>query len=176
MAVKAACFGAAILCLSALGAAAQSGRAEVTVAASSAAVKSHLINEMMNRGYSIMSDTPNMVVFDKVADNLAAMFLFGTRFGGAPHARIVYSIAEIGGSTRVMADAALIGNAGSAFERRNDMNSGEALGEVQGILNLVASESATPVAAAAAPAPGNSAGPTTVRELRDQQDGLQNVP
>lgn len=129
----------AAMLLASAGAAAQSGRAEISIPATANAIKPQLINEMLNKGYSVMADTPYMITFDRVADNLGAMFLFGTRYGGAPHARISFTMAEINGSTRIVADAALIGNAGTAFERRNDMNSGNEREEVQQLLNTVAS-------------------------------------
>jgi hypothetical protein len=121
---------------------AQSGRPEVTVSAPAAAVKSQLINEMLNHGFSIVSDSPYLVVFEKVSDNIAAMFLFGTRYGGAPHVRASFSIADMNGSTRVVSDLALIGNAGTAFRKAHRPEHGTDAAEAQQMLNLVASSSA----------------------------------
>jgi hypothetical protein len=126
---------------------AQSGRAEATIQAPANTVKSLIINEMMNRGFSILGDTPSVITFGKITDNLVANLFFGTRAGGAPQARITYSMAEINGSTRVMGDAALVSNAGTGFERRTDMNSGDTLRDMQSMLYAVAAKSAPPTAA-----------------------------
>jgi hypothetical protein len=117
---------------------AQAGRAQVTISATAALVKSHLMNEILPKGFTIISDTPNQVVFDRVSDNFAANLFFGTRYGGAPHYRLAFSLVEIAGSTNVYADIALVGNAGTAFERRQDFNQGSDLAAIQNLLNTVA--------------------------------------
>jgi hypothetical protein len=153
---------------------AQSGRPEVTVQAPATAIKSQLINEMLNRGFSVVSDSPYLVVFEKVSDNLGAMFLFGTRYGGAPHVRASFSIADLNGSSRVVSDVALIGNAGTAFERRTDLNFGTDAAQAQEMLNLVASRSAP----LPQPVPVEAERPMTVLDLarRNADAPLSDVP
>lgn len=141
---------AGLLLVVAVGDAHAQARAEISAPGVSAqALKGQIINEMFNRGFSILNDTPNLVVFDKVNNNFAATLFFGTPYGGAPHYRVTVSLAEIGGSTRAFSDIALIGNAGTAFERRTDFNQGNDLSEMQGILNVAAMRSG-PVAPAQA--------------------------
>lgn len=135
---------------------AQSGRAEITIPAQINLVKPQLINEMLNRGYYIQADTPYLITFDKVSDNFGANLLFGTRGGGVPHARVTYSMAEINGQTRIMADAALIGNPGTGFERRNDMNGGDVRDAVQQILNTVAAKTIGPIPPPPPPIPATA--------------------
>jgi hypothetical protein len=120
-----------------------SARAEITLPnATSATVRSQLVNTMMSRGYAVVNESQSVVAFEKPADNMAAMFLFGTRANMVPVSRVSFSMAEIGGNTRVMADIAVIANAGTAFERRNDLNFGADRDAAQGMLNGLSTASA----------------------------------
>jgi hypothetical protein len=140
---KSIALGLALILCGGTAATAQAGRAEISILGTAEPAKAKIINEMMNRGYTIFSDSPNLIAFDKLADNLGAMFLFGTGYGGAPHSRVSYSIVQIGGSTRIIADVAMLGNAGTAFERRTDLNFGNERAAAQNILDMAASNSGT---------------------------------
>ena len=152
---------------------AQPGRAQTSVAAPAAVVKSHLMNEMLSKGFSIISDTPNMVVFDRQSDNFAANLFFGTPYGGAPHYRVAFSMAELNGSTRVFADIALVGNAGSAFERRTDFNQGNDLQAVQMLLDRISIAAAPPVSTATVTAPTISDEPWMDPKIRAEMDAAR---
>ena len=94
-----------------------SGRPEVTLKATPpAAVKSFIADAMINRGYSLFRDSDVQITFDKTGTSLGAIML-STGWGGAPHLRVSYSLLQQGPTLRVVADMALIQNAGSGFER-----------------------------------------------------------
>lgn len=96
-----------------------SGKVEATISgASPDDVKAALINEMLNRGYSITNDTSYMISFDRPVDNVFAAALLGSNYDSTPNARISYMLAKVGDATRVVADLAMITNPGSLFERR----------------------------------------------------------
>ena len=118
-----------------------SGKPEVTIMTTEiSAVKGLLVSEMLNRGYSITSESGNLVAFDRPVDNAFAAALLGSQYDRTPNARVTYSIAPLGSSTRVIADLAIITNPGSAFERRTDMNSNQDSLMFQDLLDFVAIE------------------------------------
>jgi len=113
-----------------------SGRPEVTLSTKNMdAVRSALINQMLNKGYSITRDTGHSVAFDRPVDNALGAALFGSEYDATPNARIVYTLAALDRSTRVVADIAIITNPGSAFERQTNMNSNQESVKVQEMLD-----------------------------------------
>lgn len=115
-----------------------SGRPEVTISGrSSAWAKDRLTNEMLNRGYTVTMDSGSTVAFDRASNNALANAFFGSGYDGVPNARITYSIVQIGGDTRIVADMAVITNPGSAFERRTPMNNNQDSTEIQELLNRI---------------------------------------
>lgn len=121
-----------------------SGRPEVSIAgAKPEQVKALLVSKMLDKGYRLAKDDSFNVTFEKVSDNLAANILFGTRAGGNPVVRVNYTIADLSGSVRVVADLAIISNAGMAFENRTDVSAGAEAPKVQAFLETVAEETAT---------------------------------
>lgn len=121
-----------------------SGRPEVTIPGASAAqVKPLLLSKTIDKGYRIIKDDAYSLTFEKPTDNMAAAILLSTNAGGPPTQRVTFTIAELGGATRVVADMAFVSNAGMAFERRTDVSSGAAAPQVQAFLDEVAAQ-ATP--------------------------------
>ncbi len=117
-----------------------SGKPELTIQAPAPAIKSALVNEMVNRGYRIVRDSEYELTFENVITNVAFVVLLGTPGGGAPTERITYQIATLGPSTRVIADIAIISNSGTAFEKRIDTSKGADAPNVQALLSKVASD------------------------------------
>ncbi|MBC6436935.1 MAG: hypothetical protein GDA52_02075 [Rhodobacteraceae bacterium] len=99
------------------------------------AVKSALVDRMINRGYNLTRDNQFTVAFDRPVENIFAAALLGSRYDSTPNARISYTIVENAGATRVVADMAIITNPGSAFERRTPMNTSQDSLGIQRILN-----------------------------------------
>jgi hypothetical protein len=95
---------------------------------------------MLDKGYRIVKDDPFSLTVEKPVENVAAVLLLSTSAGGAPVARVTYTVAQIENSTRVVADMALVQNAGMAFERRNDVSRGGDSPMVQAFLDKIAAQ------------------------------------
>ncbi len=118
-----------------------SGKAEVTVeGVSPDQVKPFLVNEMLNRKYTISHDAPYLIGFDRPTDNVLVSALVGTSYEATPNVRVSYTLVPVGHDTRVVADLAIIGNPGSAFERRHDINGGVDTPKYQIILDHIKME------------------------------------
>lgn len=95
-----------------------SGSPEVTIPGASAEkIKPVIINAMLNRRLRIKSDTPYSIVVEKQTEDFTTQLLLGTAYG-PPIERVTFAIAEIAGGTRIVADASMVSNAGTAFERQ----------------------------------------------------------
>ncbi|MBB5053047.1 hypothetical protein HNQ36_003038 [Afipia massiliensis] len=113
-----------------------SGKPEVVLQnASVDAVKSELINNMINGGYRVTKDTSYELSFDKPVQNIAAAALLGSRYDAQPNARVTYTIASMGPNIRVVADLAVITNPGSSFERRTEFNNSQDSAQIQAMLD-----------------------------------------
>jgi hypothetical protein len=118
-----------------------SGKAEVTIeGVSPEQVKPLLVNEMLNRKYTISHDSPYLLGFDKPTDSILVSALVGTGYDSTPNVRVSYTLAQIGHETRVIADLAVIGNPGSAFEQRHDLNGGVDTPKYQAVLDRIKTE------------------------------------
>jgi len=95
---------------------------------------------MIDKGYRIVKDDPFSLTVEKPVDNAAAVILLSTSAGGPPVARVTYTVAQIDNGTRVVADMALIQNAGMAFERRTDVSRGADSPMAQAFLDKIAAE------------------------------------
>ena len=116
-----------------------SGRPEVMMATTdTTGIKSDLVNRMLNKGYGITRDSGFVIAFDRPVDNVLAAAMLGSQYDSVPNARIVYTIARTGNTTRVIADIAIITNPGSAFERPTPFNNSQDSLKVQAMLNEMA--------------------------------------
>ena len=141
-AILAACAATQLLtaCVSTQAPRTASGRPEVTIPnAPPAAVKSALLNRVIDRGYRLVKDEQFSLTVEKPVENVAAVLLLGTGMG-PPVARLGLTVAEIDGNTRVVADMSLIQNSGTAFERRTDVSRGADSAQVQTMLEDVAAQ------------------------------------
>ena len=115
-----------------------SGKPEVTIQRTTAdAIKSAIVNRMVNGGYRITKDTPYEVAFDRPVQNIAAQVLLGSKYDSQPNARVSYMIATIGADVRIVTDIAIITNPGSPFEQRTEMNNSQDSSDVQRLLNEI---------------------------------------
>lgn len=117
-----------------------SGHPEVTVPGQVAQKLSNdIVNAMVDRGYTIKTQSANLLAFDRPAgDSFTAMLFFGSKFAAVPNARIEYTLAELSDSTRVVATLKVVTNPGSAFERFTDLSAGKDSHHVQDLLNQIA--------------------------------------
>ena len=118
-----------------------SGKPEATISnASPEKVKPALVDQMINAGFRITKDTPYELSFDKPVQNLAVAVLMGSKYDAQPNERVSYTFANLGGSTRVIGDVAIITNPGSAFERRMEVNGGVDSHDLQVLLDKVSAD------------------------------------
>lgn len=115
-----------------------SGRPEVTISGKPLpAIKGALLSRMLDNGYRVTRDDASTLTVEKEASGVLAPLLLSTPAGGSPNVRIVYTFAEIGWATRVVADMAIISNPGTTFEKRIDMSQSSEAPKVQGYLDSV---------------------------------------
>lgn len=82
------------------------------------------VNAILNEGYSIITVTDYQVIARKtITNNLAASFLYGSRYNINPEYRFFVSFADYNNSSvRAVAEIQIITNPGSAFEKPNEFN------------------------------------------------------
>ena len=115
-----------------------SGRPEVTIqGAAPAKVKAAILSGMLDKGYRIVRDDQFSLSVERPVENIMAVALLSTGAGGAPVGRITYTVAQVESSTRVVADLALVQNAGMAFERRTDVSQGNDAPLIQAFLDQI---------------------------------------
>lgn len=142
--------GAIVLtaCVTPVEHATPSKRPEVTIPGAKASeVKAELVNRMVDFGYSPTKTSGLALVFERQSESIAAALIYGSDYDRTPNARISYTIIELRGSVRVVADIKMVTNPGSAFERVTDINrSRDSLG-VQALLQQLQEDLAvlTPV-------------------------------
>ena len=89
---------------------------------------------MINKGYSLTSDTGFQLVFQAPAEGLGAILL-SSQYDSTVMVRMGYSIAPQERGTRVVVNIAAVTNPGSAFERLTPMNGSKDSVHVQEWLN-----------------------------------------
>jgi len=94
-----------------------SGRPEATINADKATVKAEMLNRSVNAGWQITRESESMVIVQKVNPSIMANVLLGSQWDPTTELRIVYTMVAAGSRTRVVADASIITNEGTAFER-----------------------------------------------------------
>lgn len=134
-----------------------SGKPEVTIKASAAAVKARLLSLALDQRYSVTKDTEYLLQMEKPSDNLGAALLLGSKYDSTPAERIVFTFAPVGDSVRVVAASMFVTNPGSGFEQLTPISSGEGVNRTQATLQeiKVSLETPTPASvptAAVAPA------------------------
>lgn len=115
-----------------------SGKPEVNIRGQVAKqAKGKLINQMINKGYNIKSESNSLVVFEKAMENFMAGVLLGSRYDTTPNARISATIVENSTCTRIILNFAAVTNPGSAFEKVTQMNQVKDTMLYQDILNQI---------------------------------------
>ena len=94
-----------------------SGKPETSIVADKSVVKAELLNRLVTSGWQINRETDSMVVVEKVNPNIMANVLLGSQYDPTTELRVRYTIIPAGNSTRVLADASIVTNEGSAFEQ-----------------------------------------------------------
>ncbi len=113
-----------------------SGKPEVTIQGTTPSkVGAYLTNEMLNLGYNITKQSDFLLSFDRPVDNAFAAAMLGSKYDSTPNARVSYTMAEVSGATRVVADLRFVTNPGSAFERFTDAYHNADSKKFQGLLD-----------------------------------------
>jgi len=128
-----------------------SGKPEVTIRATTAAIKARLLSLAMDKRFNVTKDTEYLLQIDKPSDNFGAVLLLGSKYDGVPAERIVFTFAPIGDTTRVVAAGMFVTNPGSAFERITPVNGGEGATRTQQTLDELKASMEAPAVTPAAP-------------------------
>lgn len=123
-----------------------SGKPEVTIHATTAAIKARLLSLAMDKRFNVTKDTEYLLQVEKPSENFGAALLLGSRYDGIPAERIVFTFAPIGDTTRVVAAGMFVTNPGSAFERITPVNGGEGAIRTQQTLDELKISLETPAA------------------------------
>ena len=100
-----------------------SGKAEVFFPTQNIqAVKRTVVSVFINRGYMITQDSDFQLAFDRPVQNTFAAAFLGSRYDSKPNARVTTTFIAGNRNTRVIVDASIITNPGSAFEKRTSLN------------------------------------------------------
>jgi hypothetical protein len=109
-----------------------SGRPEVTVATRDVdAVKGGVVDMMLDGGFTLLSDSAHLLVFEQPARDFTSWLLYAEDADDTPNARLAYTIAQNPDGVRVVGDLAMIAKAGSPAERRTSLNNSRASAELQ---------------------------------------------
>lgn len=114
-----------------------SGRPEVKIAAAAERVRPEMINGFIDRGYTVVEDTPYRLVVDRSSTSVMANLLLGSSWNPRVNARISLTIAGIGNETRVVADMNIVTNPGTSFERLTPASNSKDSEEIQLFLTFL---------------------------------------
>ncbi len=113
-----------------------SGKPEVTIyRANVAKIKTTIINKMIDAGMLVSKTDDLMLTFEKPLKDKSLMMIVGERPDTGHNARITFNLIQLSGAVRVVADSAVIYQAGTAWERRADFNNHQDSVQVQEWLN-----------------------------------------
>jgi len=96
---------------------APSGKPETTVTAPSDKVRPLVLNDLLNNGFTIKSDTPYQMVVEQPSKNFWANALLGSNWNPQVNVRVSLTFVPVGNSTRIVADMVAVTNPGSGFEQ-----------------------------------------------------------
>lgn len=99
-----------------------SGRTETIFRKDLTATHAALLNGLVNRGYQITKDSPNLIVAERPLKGGAA-FLLGSQMNPIPVGRMSFTIIPSSAAdTRVVVDMAAVTNPGTGFEQLTPAN------------------------------------------------------
>lgn len=98
-----------------------SGRPEIMTNASLDRLKPELVSAMMNRGYSMRSDSGMVMMMEKRLPD-AYGISHGSRYDPIPAGRITFTFLQSSAQIRLIADMAIVTNPGSAYESQKSAN------------------------------------------------------
>lgn len=111
--------------------------------ASVAQVSETIIRKLTGAGATLWRQTPNQLIFQDKSQQTLDSVLFGSRYDPDVYGRIRFTLFEAGGAVGVVAECAMVQNAGSAFERESDLTHSKGCAGTQGLLDLIGRELAS---------------------------------
>lgn len=105
--------------------------------ASIAQVSAEIIRHMTSAGGTLSQQTANQLVFQDKSDSTLDSVLFGTRYDFDVYGRVRFTLYDADGAVVVIADCAMVQNAGSAFEKATDATHTQDCAGAQGLLDLI---------------------------------------
>lgn len=100
--------------------------------------KTRIRNSSLRSGHTVVNETSQTITIQAVVTDPTQVMLFGSPNGGAPVYRIAYSLVPEGRDTVIIATSSIVSNAGTAFEKSQNLDSTGAGAEVQNVLNELA--------------------------------------
>ncbi|MCF6153927.1 MAG: hypothetical protein E3K36_01480 [Candidatus Brocadia sp.] len=118
-----------------------SGKPEVNITTTDRGkIKSVIINEFMNAGFSLVSESDYSVVFSKPVEGFGGVMykaMLGNSYSSNPEWNARINMAALNDSTRVMAQAVVRMQNAFGREDVNDMTTGKAGAQLQEILQKI---------------------------------------
>jgi len=118
-----------------------SGKPEVTINTTDRGkIKSVIINEFMNAGFTMVSESDYGIVFSKPMEGFGGIMykaMLGNLYSSSPEWNVRINMATTGDSTRVMAQAIVRMQNAFGQEDVNDMTKGKAGVQLQEILQRI---------------------------------------
>ena len=118
-----------------------SGKPEVNINTTDRGkIKSVIINEFMNAGFTMVSESDYSVVFSKPMEGFGGVMyqaMLGNSYSSSPEWNARINMATTGSSTRVMAQAVVRMQNAFGREDVNDMTDGKAGAQLQEILQRI---------------------------------------
>jgi len=103
-----------------------SGRPEITINhVDRKTVTDRIVEIGVEAGYELKATTEYTLVFGKPRSDFTSSMMFGSRYDINTEERITFTIIARDSSVKVTATCAMIGNPGSAFERKTDITTGK---------------------------------------------------
>lgn len=100
-----------------------SGKPEITIPnTTKEKVANEIINCTSDKGFILISNTPNLIILDQPITNALVRYCYGSRQNPIPNNRLKVQLTETDGGVRVLFNLFIVTNPGTAFEKSEDRN------------------------------------------------------
>ena len=118
-------------------------RARVAVKAPATEVTNEVVRLFTERGYSLVRQKGNKLVFQQRASAALVQAVLGSGFSGTATARVVVSVKEKNGRTRVAAHMVLVTDTGAARKQKTRVTAGDVVQDLTTALGMVKANAET---------------------------------
>lgn len=112
-----------------------SGRPEVTVTAPPEKVRATILNEAVNRRFTIKTDTVYSLVVEQPSKDFMMGLLLGSNWDPTVNVRVTFTFVPLEAQTRVIAEQVAVTNPGTAMERITPLTGQKAVDGLQAWLD-----------------------------------------